>query len=64
MGARAQSRPGRGVSRVRSRSRAAVAVTRGLLRVAGSRPARGLAGRLSAPQGRADDLPGYPALAS
>lgn len=46
------------------RSRAAVAVTRGLLRVAGSRPARGLAGRLSAPQGRADDLPGYPALAS
>lgn len=46
------------------RSPAALALTRNLLRLAGSRPARALADRFSSPQTDADELPGYPALAS
>jgi 2-polyprenyl-6-methoxyphenol hydroxylase-like FAD-dependent oxidoreductase len=44
------------------RSRAGLAVLRMLLRVAGSRPARAVAGRFSSPKTDAHDLPHYAAL--
>lgn len=44
------------------RSRAGLAVVRGLLRIAGSRPARTVAARFSSPETDAGDLPLYPAL--
>lgn len=46
------------------RSRAALAVMRNLLRIAGSRPGLALADRFTSPETDADELPGYPALAS
>ncbi|WP_328351696.1 FAD-dependent monooxygenase [Mycobacterium sp. NBC_00419] len=46
------------------RSRAGLALTRRVLRLAGSRPARALAERFTAPATRADELPHYPVSAS
>ena len=59
---RAQKLPPGTPQLIHPRSRWGLAVLRTLLRVAGSRPARALAGRFTSPTTDAHDLPHYPAL--